>query len=242
LYNRGKREDNNNQFATMDKREYEEYNDVLKAAEEGNDTSVSEVLDYMINEMADVRDTKGALKFKSEEKYAALKCFIYLYTANYSYKKIGSQLRRRDYEKISKVIAVIQKQLAEYNKNYKTKIDKKLQSKVVGGKFSLFRGISKPDRDMNKGKKVFWRTFTSTSLDPLVAGKFGNYRYQISIDYSTSHPYMIVPEELSKFDESEIILFPYFYLECTEIDNFVNNCNYKCHQIAPEKVKEENNL
>ncbi len=54
-------------------------------------------------------------KFKNDN-YAALKCFIYLYTGHYSYKKINSQLRRNEYDKISQVIAVVQRQLEEYNK------------------------------------------------------------------------------------------------------------------------------
>lgn len=51
--------------------------------------------------MADVREgDKAQDKFKGDT-YAALKCFIYLYTGHYSYKKINSQLRRNDYNKIS---------------------------------------------------------------------------------------------------------------------------------------------
>jgi len=47
--------------------------------------------------MADIRDAKGAQdKFKNDT-YAALKCFVYLYTGHYSYKKINSQLRRSEY-------------------------------------------------------------------------------------------------------------------------------------------------
>lgn len=61
--------------------------------------------------MADIREgTKARDKF-TNDSYAALKCFIYLYTGHYTYKKINSQLRRSDYEKISAVIAIVQKQL-----------------------------------------------------------------------------------------------------------------------------------
>lgn len=66
---------------------------------------------YMMEEMADMREGKSAHdKFKADS-YAALKCFIYLYTGHYSYKKINSQLRRNQYDKISQVIAVVKKQL-----------------------------------------------------------------------------------------------------------------------------------
>jgi hypothetical protein len=48
----------------------------------------------MIEEMADIREGRNAHEKFKNETYAALKCFIYLYTGNYSYKRIGSQLRR----------------------------------------------------------------------------------------------------------------------------------------------------
>jgi len=51
--------------------------------------------------MADMREGMQVNdKFKSDT-YAALKCFIFLYTGHYSYKRINSQLRRNEYEKIS---------------------------------------------------------------------------------------------------------------------------------------------
>lgn len=65
----------------------------------------------MIDEMADLREGRRAHDKYSNDSYAALKCFIYLYTGHYTYKKINSQLRRSDYDKISAVIAVVQKQL-----------------------------------------------------------------------------------------------------------------------------------
>ena len=71
---------------------------------------------YMIEEMADIREGKQAKGKFGNDDYAALKCFIYLYTGHYTYKKINSQLRRNEYDKISMVIAVVKKQLEEYNK------------------------------------------------------------------------------------------------------------------------------
>lgn len=66
----------------------------------------------MMEEMSDARDnTRKAHEKFSNSNYAALKCFVYLYTGHYAYKGINSQLRRGEYEKISKVIAVVQKQL-----------------------------------------------------------------------------------------------------------------------------------
>lgn len=66
--------------------------------------------------MADIREGIQAKGKFHNDTYAALKCFIYLYTGHYSYKKINSQLRRNEYNKISAVIAVVQRQLIEYNK------------------------------------------------------------------------------------------------------------------------------
>jgi hypothetical protein len=91
-----------------------------------------------------------------------MKCFIYLYTGNYTYKKINSQLRRDQYQKISAVIGVVKKQLEMYNKE---KFARKLKANAKHGKFlDLYRGIPKPDKSMIKGKKIFWKGFTSTSL------------------------------------------------------------------------------
>ena len=44
--------------------------------------------------MADIREGKKAQEKFGTETYAALKCFIFLYTGHYTYKKINSQLRR----------------------------------------------------------------------------------------------------------------------------------------------------
>lgn len=52
---------------------------------------------------------------------------------------------------------------------------------------------------MLKGEKLYWKAFTSTSLDTTVAARFGRYTYVISLESSNPHPYMIVPEELSQF-------------------------------------------
>lgn len=130
----------------------------------------------MIEQMADIREGSKAQKFKNDT-YCALKCFIFLYTGNYTYKKINSQLRRNEYEKISAVIAVVQKQLEEYNKE---KFARKLKANQKIGKIlSLYRGIPKPDKLMIKGKKMYWKAFTSTSLEAKVANKFGRYSYVV---------------------------------------------------------------
>lgn len=64
---------------------------------------------------------------------------------------------------------------------------------------------------MMKGKKQFWKGFTSTSLDTTVASRFGRYLFVFNLDKATPHAYMVVPDELSQFKEEEIIIFPYFY-------------------------------
>ena len=128
-----------------------------------------------------------------------MKCFIFLYTGNYTYKKINSQLRRNEYEKISAVIAVVKKQLEEYNQE---KFARKLKANQKYGKIlSLYRGIPKPDKLMIKGKKMYWKGFTSTSLEVKVANKFGKFSYVIELETKNPHAYMIVPEELSQFKE-----------------------------------------
>lgn len=215
-------------YATADRQEHKAYVETVNAALEGNDASVTNILAYMLEEMGDIREgAKANEKFKGDH-YAALKCFIYLYTGHYSYRKINSQLRRNEYEKISEVIAVVQKQLIEYNQEG---FSRKLKANLKYGKIlSLYRGIPKPDKSMQKGQKLYWKAFTSTSLDTTVAARFGRYTFVISLETTNPHPYMIVPDELSQFKEEEIILFPFFYFSCENVENFTSGARYECKQ------------
>ena len=180
-----------------------------------------------------MRDAKNARDKFNNDSYAALKCFVYLYTGHYSYKKINSQLRRSQYDKISQVIAVVQKQLEEYNKQ---KFSRKLKANLKHGKIlNLYRGIPKPDKTMQKTQKLYWKGFTSTSLDTNVAHRFGRYIYVISLQSSNPHTYMIVPQYLSQFKQEQIILFPYFYFECTNVQDFQSGARYECKQLPPSQ-------
>ena len=108
-------------------------------------------------------------------------------------------LRKSDYDKISTVIGVVKEQLEQYNKE---KFARKLKANPKQGRYlDLYRGISKPDKTMVKGKKVFWRGFTSTSLERKIANNFGRYHYIIELDNANPHDYMIVPKDLSQYDE-----------------------------------------
>jgi hypothetical protein len=48
---------------------------------------------------------------------------------------------------------------------------------------------------------MYWKAFTSTSLDTTIAARFGKYTYVINIDNSNPHEYIIVPTTLSMFQE-----------------------------------------
>lgn len=130
------------------------------------------------------------------------------------------------------MIGVVKKQLEQYNKE---KFARKLKANAKQGRYlDLYRGISKPDKTMVKGKKVFWRGFTSTSLERKIANNFGRYHYIIELDNANPHDYMIVPKDLSQYDEEEIIIFPYFYCECTNVEDFTSGASYNVKQITPE--------
>ncbi len=45
---------------------------------------------------------------------------------------------------------------------------------------------------------------------------------------------MVVPKEMSQYDEEEIIIFPYFYTECTNVEDFTSGASYNIKQIMPE--------
>ena len=65
----------------------------------------------MIEEVADIRERKDIKGKFDNDPYAALKCFVYLYTGPYTYKTINRELRKDQFDKISRVIAVVTKQL-----------------------------------------------------------------------------------------------------------------------------------
>jgi hypothetical protein len=54
---------------------------------------------------------------------------------------------------------------------------------------------------MQKSERLYWKAFTSSSLDSSVAGRFGKFTYVILLDTTNPHPFMIVPEDLSTFKE-----------------------------------------
>ena len=59
----------------------------------GNELSTTNVLSHLFKEVSDMREMEAVeAKFKNE-KYSALKCFVYLYTGNYAYKKVNKSLR-----------------------------------------------------------------------------------------------------------------------------------------------------
>lgn len=108
-------------------------------------------------------------------------------------------LRKSQYDKISAVIGIVKKQLEQYNKE---KFARKLKANIKQGRYlDLYRGIPKPDKTMVKGRKIFWRGFTSTSLERKIANNFGRYHYIVELDNNNPHDYMIVPKDLSQFDE-----------------------------------------
>lgn len=45
---------------------------------------------------------------------------------------------------------------------------------------------------------------------------------------------MIVPKELSQFEEEEIIIFPYFYFQCVSVEDFTSGAAYNVKQAQPE--------
>jgi hypothetical protein len=64
---------------------------------------------------------------------------------------------------------------------------------------------------------MYWKAFTSTSLDTTIAARFGKYTYVINVDNSNPHEYIIVPTNFSVHNEEEVILFPFFYFECLSV-------------------------
>ena len=40
---------------------------------------------------------------------------------------------------------------------------------------------------------------------------FGKYHYDIFLSSRLSHEYIIIPEKYSRYNEEEVLIFPYFY-------------------------------
>jgi hypothetical protein len=88
---------------------------------------------------------------------------------------------------------------------------------------------------MQKDNKLYWKAFTSSCLDLSDAVHFGKFTYIILLDTANPHPFMIVAEEFSMFKEEEIILFPYFYFECSAVSCFTGGERYECKQVPLEE-------
>jgi hypothetical protein len=105
----------------------------------------------------------------------------------------------------------------------------------------LFRGIDLPDPLMVEKSRMYWKGFTSTALSKEITKKFGRYQYTIVLKRGLPHEYLIIPKELSHFDEEEVLIFPFFYFEVMKVQAFKANKtgNYDIVQMAPEISKDD---
>ena len=69
---------------------------------------------------------------------------------------------------------------------------------------------------MEEGKRMYWKSFISSTKNKAIAEKFGKYTYTIFLSARLSHEYIIIPEHLSKYNEEEVLIFPYLYFEVTK--------------------------
>lgn len=144
------------QFATTDNKEYESYIEMVNNSIKGNELATTNVLSYLFKEVADIREQEEVeAKFKNE-KYAALKCFVYLYTGNYVYKKVNQSLRSNEYERLAPIIALIKRELSMFSKENSSLAERKIGM--------LYRGIDIPDPLMVEKSRMYWKGFTSTAL------------------------------------------------------------------------------
>ena len=87
----------------------------------------------------------------------------------------------------------------------------------------LFRGIDQPDPTMVQKSKLYWKGFTSTALSKEVAKNFGRYQYTIALKKGLPHEYLIIPKELSRFEEEEVLVFPFFYFQVNKVVSYQAN-------------------
>jgi hypothetical protein len=122
-----------------------------------------------------------------------LKCFIYLYTGDYAYKKVNQSLRSNEYDRLAPVIGLIKKELKMFSKE-----NSNLANRKIG---ILYRGIDTPDPLMKEKARLYWKGFTSTALSKEVVKQFGRYQYTIALKRDIPHDYLIIPQELGHYDE-----------------------------------------
>ncbi len=65
----------------------------------------------------------------------------------------------------------------------------------------LFRGIDTPDPSMVQKSRLYWKGFTSTALTKEISKRFGRYQYTIALKRGLTHDYLIIPKDLSHFEE-----------------------------------------
>ena len=196
-------------YATTDHAEYQQYIDMLNNSFEGNDDVTTNVMSMLFEEIADVRERNDVKeKLDLQDKYAALKCFVYLYTGDYAYKKVNQSLRKNDYEKMAPVLAAVKNQLGKFAKEDSNQNNEKISV--------LYRGVSQEDKSMVQGNRLYWKSFTSSSKSKKVAMMFGTCQYTIYLSPRLSHEYIIIPKHLSKYEEEEVLIFPYLYFEVTK--------------------------
>lgn len=76
---------------------------------------------------------------------------------------------------------------------------------------------------MVEKNKIFWRAFTSTALNKEITKRFGRYVYTIILKNNLPQEYLVIPKELSHYDEEEVLIFPYFYFEVLKVQSFKAN-------------------
>ena len=73
---------------------------------------------------------------------------------------------------------------------------------------------------MVQKSRLYWKGFTSTALTKEISKNFGRYQYTIALKKGLPHEYLIIPKELSHFDEEEVLIFPFFYFEVNKVAKY----------------------
>ena len=127
------------------------------------------------------------------------------------------------------VLAAVKNQLGCYAKENSHLANIKIEK--------IYRGIDQADEEMVEGRRLYWKGFTSSSLSKDTAKLFGKNQYLIFLSTRLSHEYLIIPKELSHYDEEEVLIFPFLYFEVTKAQHFTANktSNYELVQKPLEE-------
>jgi len=160
--------------------------------------------------LTEKNEEKLAIKERFKKPSNWFQSIIYTYTTKAIYCNFNKVLTSDQYDKILETLTYLFSCILAHMSQ------KKDQSRLR----ILYRGTDKSvGSEYMNNNLMFWKAFTSTSLDLTQAEKFTtNVKgtiFKIHLSDKTPHPFLILPPSWTKFKkEKEVLLWPNFAFKC----------------------------